>query len=168
MLAILMSIAELAGRLPQIPTLKRWSQSLAVLDLVLGATADEHYFAFDAAWDDCKQLASMSNGSGDEYSIVFGPSGAFVRGFDHESQLSPWAFEPVAVVAGLLDDVPPALRDQIDEPAFTLYGVPALRSVQTVNLVVYITHIIEHWRDASAVARIPRGALSSIGAMPAP
>ncbi len=125
MLAI-MSVAALAARLPEIPTLKRWSQSLAVLDLVLNPTSDERYFAFDANWGESEQVASMSNGSGDEYSIVFGPAGAFVRGFDHESQLSPWAFEPVAVVAGLVDGVPPALRDQVGEPAFTLDGVPSL------------------------------------------
>jgi hypothetical protein len=32
----------------------------------------------------------MNNGSGDEYSIVFAPAGAFVRGFDHESPMSPY------------------------------------------------------------------------------
>lgn len=36
-----------------------------------------------------EQMASMRNGSGDAYSIVFSPAGAFIRGFDHESAMSP-------------------------------------------------------------------------------
>jgi len=31
----------------------------------------------------------MRNGSGDAYSIVFGPLGVIIRGFDHESPMSP-------------------------------------------------------------------------------
>jgi hypothetical protein len=38
-----------------------------------------------------EDLASMQNGSGDEYSIVFLDDGAaYARGFDHESPVSPW------------------------------------------------------------------------------
>ncbi|MFE4802065.1 hypothetical protein ACFRFL_45945 [Streptomyces sp. NPDC056708] len=34
---------------------------------------------------DGEEMASMRNGSGDEYSIVFSAAGAYVRGFDHET-----------------------------------------------------------------------------------
>jgi hypothetical protein len=33
-------------------------------------------------------MASMRNGSGDAYSIVFSSHGAFIRGMEHESPMS--------------------------------------------------------------------------------
>lgn len=33
----------------------------------------------------------MRNGSGDEYAIVFSAAGAYIRGFDHEAVMSPYA-----------------------------------------------------------------------------
>jgi hypothetical protein len=121
-----MSVADLADRLPNIPTLRRWSQSLAVLDATLCKRPDLRYFAFDATWSETEQMASMSNGSGDDYAIVFGPAGACVRGFDHESEMSPWARTPMTIAPGLIDEMPPAFREYIEEPAFTIDGVPSL------------------------------------------
>lgn len=71
-------------------------------------------------------MASMRNGSGDEYSIVFARSDVYIRGFDHESALSPWAQPSLQVVPGLTDDLPPSLRQHVDEPAFSLDGTPAI------------------------------------------
>jgi hypothetical protein len=114
MLASEMSVADLANRLPDIPTLRRWLQSLAVLDATVCKRPDLRYFAFDATWSETEQIASMSNGSGDEYAIVFGPVGAYVRGFDHESEMSPWARTPMAIAPGLIDEMPLAFREYIE------------------------------------------------------
>lgn len=119
----LMSAAELAARLPDVAMLRRWCRSLAVLDAVMSPDEEDRYYR---SWDEGQQMASMRNGSGDEYSIVFSDAGAYIRGFDHESDLSPWSNEPLAIVAGLVDDVPASLREHIDEPAFSSQGVPAL------------------------------------------
>jgi len=69
-------------------------------------------------------MASMRNGSGDSYNIVFRPAGWVVRGFDHESELSPWARDDGSVAPGVLDGFPDALRSAIDEPAFRTEGGP--------------------------------------------
>jgi hypothetical protein len=62
----------------------------------------------------------MRNGSGDEFDIVFAPVGAYIRGFDHESPLSPYRHEDVPEPwPGVLDSVPEAFRRYVDEPAFT-------------------------------------------------
>ncbi|GGV05405.1 hypothetical protein GCM10010502_70370 [Kitasatospora aureofaciens] len=45
----------------------------------------------------------MRNGSGDEYSIVFAPAGVYLRGFDHESPMSPYAED--GVWPGVVDSV---------------------------------------------------------------
>ena len=100
-----MSAADVAARLPEIEVVRAWTRSLAVLDAVMSPEWESRYFSFDTAWG-VDEMAPMRKGSGDEYSIVFDRHGAFIRGFDHESPLSPWAQNPFAVVAGLLDDVP--------------------------------------------------------------
>jgi hypothetical protein len=120
------SVTTLAARLPDIETVRRWSQSLAVLDAILSPEWQYRYFSFDARWADDQQMASMRNGSGNEYSITFAPVGAFLRGFDHESEMSPFARTPPAVWSGVIDDVPTAFGEFVREAAFSDDGVPSL------------------------------------------
>jgi hypothetical protein len=77
---------------------------------------------FDAAWADGEQMASMRNGSGDEYSIVFTPGGVFIRGLDHESPMSP-AGNDNQLWPGLVDGMPDVFTAQVNEPAFSYDGV---------------------------------------------
>ncbi|MER5381438.1 hypothetical protein ABT040_14310 [Streptomyces sp. NPDC002688] len=80
----------------------------------------ERYYSYSARWSETEEAATMRNGSGDEYDIVFAPTGAYIRGFDHESPLSPYHHEDVpAPWPGVLDSVPEAFRAYVDEPAFT-------------------------------------------------
>jgi hypothetical protein len=118
-----MPVASVAARLPDIPTMRQWSQSLAVLDAILSPEWEYRYFSFDAHWAPDEELASMRNGSGDEYSIVFAPVGAFARGFDHESDMSPYGQSPPAVWPGVLDDVPAEFDRFVRQPAFSGEGV---------------------------------------------
>lgn len=60
----------------------------------------------------------MRNGSGDEYSIVFSAAGAYVRGFDHESPMSPYG-QDGSPWPGVIDDVPEIFKPCVEEPAFT-------------------------------------------------
>jgi hypothetical protein len=117
-----MPVTSLAARLPDVTTVRQWSQALAALDAILSPEWKYRYFSFAADWAPDAALASMRNGSGDDYSIVFSPQGAFARGFDHESEMSPYR-ESLAVWPGLLDDVPPELARYVDEPAFCDLGV---------------------------------------------
>ena len=65
----------------------------------------------------------MRNGSGDAYSIVSLARGAYARGFDHESPMSPYVDD--ALWPGVLDDVPPVFRPFVEEPSFAdESGVP--------------------------------------------
>lgn len=120
-----MTVALLAARLPAIEQVRRWSQSLAVLDAILSPDWEMRYFSFDPVWSEHEQMASMRNGSGDEYAIVFSDAGAYVRGFDHESPLSPWMQNPPQIVTGLVDALPQVFADNVTEPAFSLGDVPA-------------------------------------------
>ncbi|MFB6719801.1 hypothetical protein ACFCV3_06565 [Kribbella sp. NPDC056345] len=119
-----MSVYEVIRRLPDIGAVRRVSRALAVLDLVLGGDDDIlPFFAFDARWSETEEAALMRDGSGNEYSIVFSPEGAFAYGFDHESPMSPYA-NGMKVWPGLLDGVPDVFHAARDEPAFCDEGVP--------------------------------------------
>jgi len=116
---------DLAARLPDIPAVRRLSQSLAILDAILCPQWEYRYYSYDAHWAPDEQLASMRDGSGDEYSIVFSSEGAFVRGFAHESPMSPYGNQPPRLWPGLVDDVPALFQHFVDEPAFGRDGVLA-------------------------------------------
>ncbi len=101
-----------------------------MLDAVLSPEWDARFHSYDARWDVGRgeQMASMRDGMGSDYAIVFSAAGAYVRGFDHESLMSPWARMDVPVVwPGVLDDVPEVFRPYVTEPAFCAPdGVPVV------------------------------------------
>ncbi|MEU4288836.1 hypothetical protein AB0E63_11500 [Kribbella sp. NPDC026596] len=118
-----MSVYEVIRRLPDVSSVRRVSRALAVLDLILDDDPDQlPFFAFDARWSETEEAALMRDGSGNEYSIVFSPDGAFAYGFDHESPMSPYANDQ-KTWPGLLDGVPEVFHNARDEPAFS-DGVP--------------------------------------------
>ncbi|MFD9868646.1 hypothetical protein ACFXI8_02675 [Streptomyces niveus] len=113
-----MTSYDVARRLPAIGDLRNLSRSLAVLDTILSPDWEYRYYSFNSAWADGEEMASMRNGSGDEYSIVFSSAGAYIRGFDHESPMSPYANDG-EVWPGVIDDVPSAFLSCAEEPAFS-------------------------------------------------
>jgi len=122
-----MTAAQLADRLPAAGVVRRWSQSLAMLDAIMSPEREYRYFSFDSESGPDQSLASMDNGSGDEYSITFTGSGVFLRGFAHEAPLSPWAQDPPALWPGILAGLPAELTALAREPAFAPDdGVPAI------------------------------------------
>lgn len=114
-----MSVFEVVRRLPEISRVREISQAIAMLDAILSPAWSSRYFSFDTAWGPGEAMASMRNGSGDEYSIVFSAAGACARGFDHESPMSPYRMQPCTAWSGLLNTVPAAVRSVVEEPAFS-------------------------------------------------
>jgi hypothetical protein len=117
------SVHEVIRRLPDIGTVRRVSRALAVLDLVLNEDESTRYYEFDARWSETEEAALMRDGSGDEYSIVFSPDGAFAYGFDHESPMSPYV-NGRELWPGLLDGAPEVFHAARDDKAFSDDGVP--------------------------------------------
>jgi hypothetical protein len=111
-----MSVFDVIQRMPELPTAKRVSRALAVLDLVLNDD-DTNYFSFDARWSETEEAALMRDGSGNEYSIVFSADGAFAYGFDHESPMSPYVND-LRPWPGLIDGVPEVFHSARDDKAF--------------------------------------------------
>jgi hypothetical protein len=134
---------DLAQRLPDIATVRALSQSFAVLDAILSPDGYATY-AFDSRWGEDEELASMDNGSGDEYSIVFTASGAFIRGFDHESPMSPFGEDDYATWPGLVESVPQEFAAQVAEPAFCHDG--GAGPFLTVTVCLWRLHDDPAWR----------------------
>jgi hypothetical protein len=96
--------------LPAPDELERRCQALAVLDAILSPEPRWRYFTFDAAFAPGERVAKMATATGDGWLIWFSPRGAVIRGFDHESPVSPWRREPVGPWPGLFDGLPARLR----------------------------------------------------------
>jgi hypothetical protein len=105
------SVLEVVRALPDVEDLRRRSRALAMCEAIISPDWESRYYSYDSRWntDRGEHLASMRNGSGDEYSIVFSPAGVWIRGLDHEARQEP----------GLFDDVPAVFAAQVGEPAFS-------------------------------------------------
>src|SRR4051812_19983649 len=107
-----------ARRLPSPADLERRSMALATLDALLSPDWEYRYYSFNRRWDPERgsRMASMRNGSGDDYFILFFADGsAALKGLDHESS----ALRGQRSVAGVLDGIPSAFADFVGEPAFS-------------------------------------------------
>lgn len=118
-----MTVHDVAEVLPDIPVLRDLCRSIAMLEAVLNPDG-ERYYSFSSTWSETEEVASMRNGSGDEFDVVFSPAGTYIRGFDHESAMSPYVDdEPWP---GVVDSVPEVFRRYVEEPAFPDGGVPTV------------------------------------------
>ena len=106
--------------IPNVESLKKLCQSLAMLDAIMSPEWDYRYYSFNSKWADGEMMASMRNGSGDEYFILFNSHGAIMKGFAHESSMSPWASDPEHVWPGVLDQVPAEFAEFLTELAFSM------------------------------------------------
>lgn len=112
-----MPTKEALMKLPSVENLRKLTQSLAVLDAIMCPQWEFRYSSFDSKWGEDEMLASMRNGAGDEYFILFNKYGAIIKGFDHESQMN-LCDEPEEVWPGVLDQVPNEFQSFLQDAAF--------------------------------------------------
>ncbi|MBO4207187.1 hypothetical protein [Micromonospora echinofusca] len=110
-----MTVYDIAVRLPTSDVLQKRCRALAVLECIIDGGAP--YYIYDPAWGK-DEAALMSNGSGDEWAVVFTADGTFIRVFDHESAMSPYGDPDHELWPGLIDGIPATLGPQLTEPAF--------------------------------------------------
>lgn len=115
------TVHDVVHALPDIQMLRERCRALAMLDAIMSPEWEPRYYSFDSRWAPGEQMVSMRNGSGDGWSVVFSPAGAFIRGFDHESPMSP-AGNDDELWPGLVDAVPEVFSAYVDEPAFSFEG----------------------------------------------
>jgi len=102
------------GGLPDIDGLRRLTRALAMLDAILCADWESRYYSFNSQWAAGEVMASMRDGSGDQWFALFTEVGAALHGLAHESPMfrrgNPWP--------GIWDSFPSALAGFRAEPAF--------------------------------------------------
>lgn len=103
--------------LPPPLELERICKGLAALDAMMSEEWQDRYYSFDHAWNakSKQRMASMRNGHGDEWFILFEAGGVFVKAFWHEY--------PHEDVARIYDGLPAILAPQLAEPAFSMHHV---------------------------------------------
>jgi hypothetical protein len=92
-----------------------------MLDAILCPEWEYRYHSFNANWADREEMASMRDGSGDHYFILFTLAGAIMKGFAHESEAWQQALERGRQpVPGVFDGVPEDFAGFLTEPAFSM------------------------------------------------
>lgn len=81
-------ILDNINKLPDALGVKRISQSLALLDSIIMPEWELRYFSFDCHWDGEEMMASMKNGSGNEYFLLFNKYGVIGKVFVKNMELS--------------------------------------------------------------------------------
>jgi len=110
-------ILENINKLPDTSEIKRISQSLAMLDAIIMPEWEFRYFSFDCHWDGMEMMASMKNGSGDEYFLLFNKNGMIGKVFANNIQLSENEKN------GLLTKIPSIFESFKQEEAFSLDNI---------------------------------------------
>ena len=127
--------------LPDIDTLRRLTQSLAVLDAIMSPEWEFRYHSFNAYWSDKEMLASMRDGSGNDYFILFNSHGAVIKGFDHESEMSPFAsLDCETIWPGVLDSLPSEFNAIRTDAAFPL---------ECTTFCIWRKWDAEHWQTGA-------------------
>ena len=87
------------GERPDIPTFRRLTRSLAVLDAILSPVWEDRYYSFDAHWAQGKLMASMRNGQGDHWFPGENAAKAGSVNWNKHLQHSPFAERIPAILA---------------------------------------------------------------------
>jgi hypothetical protein len=115
----MISTRDLSG-LPHVDALKRLMQSIALLDAILSPDWEYRWYSFNSKWATGEQMGSMRNGNGDDLFALFTTDGCFLKGFWHESKMSPYRTDPKSVWPGVLDSVPAVFNRGLHQAAFSM------------------------------------------------
>lgn len=99
-----------------------------------------------ARWCEKFDLATIDNGAGDHLFILFTPEGVIIKGFDHESMLSPHAQSSYGVFPGIYDDVPQKLLTYLEDDAL---------EKEDVTFCIWCEAGNSEWRKGNV--QIPKG-----------
>ena len=89
-------------------------KSLAMLDAIISPKWQSRYYSFNASWAPGEEMASMSDGGGDEWFVLFTPAGAALKGLAHELASDKTFPDRIQ------QRVPPEFHSFLNEPAFSM------------------------------------------------
>ncbi|MBL8911749.1 MAG: hypothetical protein JNM17_13740 [Archangium sp.] len=113
-----MPSSALLRSLPDPASMQRTLRSLTMLDAIVAP--DFRAFEWHPRWGKRQQMGAFKDGSGNFFFAWFSVKGTVIRGFDHESKMSPFQHDPPREWPGLTKGLPAALSYAKKEPAFAL------------------------------------------------
>lgn len=94
-----------------VETVRRAFQAAAMLDALVEADPAYRYFRYESEWFHGAALGQLDDGCGNNmFAIFLDPGRGALKGFDHESSLSPFPYERDHVWPGIFEEVPDAFR----------------------------------------------------------
>lgn len=108
---------NLLDALPEPETLKKLMKIHASLNIVFCPEEWLRYHCFIPNFYENVSMAKIDNGAGDHLYLLFSPQGTILKGFDHESELSPHAQEEYKIWPGIYEGVPKALLALLEDEA---------------------------------------------------
>jgi hypothetical protein len=106
------------AQLPDPETVRARSKAMAMLDAVLSPEWEERFYSYDTRWGQGDELASMRDGSGNDYAIALCEAGVYAQATNHESPISAYRALPPAPWPGIFDSLPEVFGRFVHEPAF--------------------------------------------------
>jgi hypothetical protein len=91
-----------------------------MLDAIFSPEWQYRYYSFNSRWTKGEMMASMRDGCGDDYFILFTAAGVALKGYAHESPMARYNVEHRKPWPGVLDEVPTVFADYLREPAFSM------------------------------------------------
>lgn len=128
---------RLAEALPDIDELLRRCQAAAMICAILNEDDYMRIYSGGPVTPDIYQ-ANLNNGCGDHAHLVFKPEGAFVWGFAHESEMSPWGTRKLW--PGLFTGVPQVFAPEVANAKLAVDAAP------DVTFALWRTRGDDRWR----------------------
>jgi len=83
--------------LPGIDALKKLCKAIAALEAIISPEWEYRYYSYDSQWAIGEECATMRDGEGDEYLILFNQAGAIINGLAHEAEQQQVSKENIPV-----------------------------------------------------------------------
>ncbi|WP_405170347.1 hypothetical protein MHI12_22145 [Paenibacillus sp. FSL H8-0280] len=100
--------------------LRKRMRILAALDIIFSEEEWLRVHHYEDKLQPGVAWGNINNGAGDHLHVLFTNSGTLIKGFDHESPLSPHAREDGEIYPGMYDEVPDALMTVLRDHEETL------------------------------------------------
>jgi hypothetical protein len=105
--------------IPEITTVQRRAKALAMVEAIVCPSWDGRFYSYNCKWAEGEEMASMRNGEGDDWFLLFGAFGAGIKGLAHETQLA----RDEELLAEARRSIPATFASFLDEPAFGWDGL---------------------------------------------
>ncbi len=116
-----MTVYGVITQLPDPETVRSRSKAMAMLDAILSPEWEMRYYSYDTRWGPSEELASMRDGCGNDYAVVFSSAGVYAQATNHESPISAYHSSPPSPPTpwpGLFESLPDVFRRFEREAAF--------------------------------------------------